>query len=99
MWPTTILPLPLTTNGGAPGPTQTGIFPGCEEWYIVKANDTCTSITKQYSISQAQFYAWNLAIGGIIYNLARKEPKETRLIYDILIQRIALTSKLMMPIV
>lgn len=88
-----------TTTGGAPGPTQTGIVAGCEEWYVVKANDTCTGITKQYSISQAQFYAWNPAIGGIIFNLARREPKETRLIHDILIQRIALTSKLMMPIV
>ncbi|OQE13794.1 hypothetical protein PENFLA_c043G06933 [Penicillium flavigenum] len=53
-----------TTTGGAPGPTQTGIVAGCEEWYVVKANDTCPGIAKQYSISQAQFYAWNPAIGA-----------------------------------
>ncbi|KAJ5640366.1 uncharacterized protein N7484_008228 [Penicillium longicatenatum] len=33
------------------------------EWYIAMANDTCLGITKEYSISQAQFYAWNPAIG------------------------------------
>ncbi|KAJ5677917.1 uncharacterized protein N7477_003550 [Penicillium maclennaniae] len=52
-----------TATGGAPGPTQTGIVSGCEEWYVVKANDTCPGIAKEYSISQAQFYAWNPAIG------------------------------------
>ncbi|CAI7618980.1 unnamed protein product [Penicillium viridicatum] len=55
---------PTTTTGGAPGPTQTGIVAGCEEWHVVKANDTCPGIAKQYSISQAQFYAWNPAIGA-----------------------------------
>ena len=52
-----------TTTGGAPGPTQTGIVAGCTEWYVAQTNDECGWIAGNYSISLAQFYAWNPAVG------------------------------------
>lgn len=87
-----------TTTGGAPGPTQTGIVSGCEEWYVVKANDTCPGIAKEYSISQAQFYAWNPAVGGMSYDYTGAATEENTL-SNMPIQMIARILKLMMPIV
>ena len=56
---------------------------------MVKANDTCADIAKEYSISQAQFYAWNPAVGGTLY-------KSTTLISN---TRSLLTTPAMQPIV
>ena len=53
-----------TITGGPPGPTQTGIVSGCTEWYLAQAGDECGYIAGNYSISLAQFYAWNPAVGS-----------------------------------
>jgi hypothetical protein len=52
-----------TASGGPPGPTQTGIVAGCTEWYVSQTNDEYGWIAGNYSISLAQFYAWNPAMG------------------------------------
>ena len=53
-----------TSTGGFPGPTQTGIVAGCTEWYLAQAGDECSLIAGNYSISLAEFYAWNPAVGS-----------------------------------
>ncbi|KAH8889139.1 hypothetical protein GQ53DRAFT_825896 [Thozetella sp. PMI_491] len=54
-----------TTNGGPPGPTQTGIAPNCDAWYVVVAGDTCDGIVSKYgNLTLAQFYSWNPAVGS-----------------------------------
>ncbi|KAH9206729.1 hypothetical protein DL95DRAFT_347253 [Leptodontidium sp. 2 PMI_412] len=55
-----------TTSVSIPGPTQSGITPGCTAYYLTKSGggDTCASIESQFGITFAQFYAWNPAIGS-----------------------------------
>ena len=48
-----------TTTTASMGPTQTGIVAGCQEFYTVQSGDGCGSIETKFSITFAQFYAWN----------------------------------------
>lgn len=57
----------VQTDGGAvtvPAPTQSEIIANCQEYYAVKAEDTCASIASAYGITVSQFEAWNPAVGG-----------------------------------
>jgi hypothetical protein len=47
-----------------PAPTQSGITSSCTEYYVVVSGDSCAAIEAKYSITFAQFYAWNPAIGS-----------------------------------
>ncbi|KAJ5399171.1 hypothetical protein N7465_009660 [Penicillium sp. CMV-2018d] len=51
------------STGGAPAPTQSGIVANCEEWYVAQKDDSCAAIASKYSITVAQFNAWNPAVG------------------------------------
>jgi hypothetical protein len=41
--------------------TPTGVVSGCQRFYTVQKGDDCTSIEKDFGISLAQFYSWNLS--------------------------------------
>ena len=45
----------------APGPTQSGIVAGCTAYYTVPSGGSCAAIETAYTITFAQFYAWNPA--------------------------------------
>lgn len=47
-----------------PAPTQSGIVANCQEYYVVRADDTCATIATAYGITVSQFEAWNPAVGG-----------------------------------
>ncbi|KAK8028333.1 LysM domain-containing protein [Apiospora marii] len=63
-------PPPTTTttdpgNGIAtPTPTQPGMVNNCDEFYLVKAGDTCASIASSSRISMGQLVDWNPAVGN-----------------------------------
>jgi hypothetical protein len=40
-------------------PTQTGIAPGCRNFYTVASGDTCENIERVYDITFEQFFDWN----------------------------------------
>jgi len=44
-----------------PAPTQSGIVAGCTEYYVVQSGDSCAAIETEFSITFAQFLAWNPA--------------------------------------
>ncbi|KZL71567.1 hypothetical protein CI238_12141 [Colletotrichum incanum] len=48
----------------APAPTQPGVATNCGKWHIIKAGNTCASLETQYSITHAQFLAWNPAVSN-----------------------------------
>ncbi|KAJ5455704.1 uncharacterized protein N7458_003968 [Penicillium daleae] len=48
----------------APAPTQSGIVANCQEYYVVKADNTCATIASAYGITVSQFEAWNPAVGA-----------------------------------
>ncbi|KAG9668275.1 hypothetical protein KCU99_g6485, partial [Aureobasidium melanogenum] len=52
-----------TSAAAAPAPTQSGIATNCNEYYVVADGDSCSKIETQYSVSFAQLYKWNPAIG------------------------------------
>ncbi|KAI3227720.1 hypothetical protein CBS147310_7445 [Penicillium roqueforti] len=52
-----------SSTGAPPAPTQSGIVAHCLEWYVAQTNDSCTAIASAYSITLAQFNAWNPAVG------------------------------------
>ncbi|OAQ63716.1 LysM domain-containing protein [Pochonia chlamydosporia 170] len=45
-------------------PTQPGLTPDCDKFYLVSAGDQCDGIEAKFSISSAQFYAWNPSINA-----------------------------------
>jgi LysM repeat protein len=54
-----------TTSSATPGgPTQSGITANCKQYYTVKSGDSCAGVESTFSISFAQLYAWNPAIGS-----------------------------------
>lgn len=59
-------PSPTSKPTGVPTPdlVQPGIVKGCKKFHEVKATTTCASIQKYYSITMAQLYKWNPAIGS-----------------------------------
>jgi LysM repeat protein len=47
-----------------PAPTQSGTAANCNKYYTVQSGDSCSGIETQYSITFAQLYQWNPAIGS-----------------------------------
>ena len=50
-----------TTSATSHGPTQTGIAADCTTYKTIDDGDTCSAVLTTYSLSMAQFYAWNPA--------------------------------------
>jgi LysM repeat protein len=77
------------SNGvSTPTPVQSGIITDCATFYQVHSGDTCTNIASQASISLADFYTWNPAVGTscsalwtdyyvCVENLSRKSSPTT----------------------
>ncbi len=40
-------------------PTQTDVVAECQKFYIVKSDDSCTSVEDMFAITSTQFYQWN----------------------------------------
>ncbi|KAK8137866.1 lysM domain-containing protein [Apiospora sp. TS-2023a] len=53
-----------TTPVTAPGPTQSGIAPNCNKYAQAQKGDVCDTFAARNSISNAQLYAWNAALGS-----------------------------------
>ncbi|KAM7214826.1 hypothetical protein V8F06_009816 [Rhypophila decipiens] len=55
-----------TVAGGVatPTPTQTGMVSGCKKFHKVVAGDQCGNLATRYSITLANFYSWNPAVGN-----------------------------------
>ncbi|KAB5578705.1 hypothetical protein GE09DRAFT_1090733 [Coniochaeta sp. 2T2.1] len=58
-----------TTSSVSMGPTQTGIVPGCQQFYTVQSGDGCAVIQSKFAITFADFYKWNPSIGSNCENL------------------------------
>ncbi|GAB7351193.1 hypothetical protein MBLNU459_g1635t2 [Dothideomycetes sp. NU459] len=52
-----------------PSPTVSGTTSQCKTWYTVVSGDTCSAIDTKYSISLAQFSAWNTGVNSGCTNL------------------------------
>jgi LysM repeat protein len=66
-----IIGLTITKTTSTPGngistpqPIQTGMVSNCDKFYLVQPGDGCANIAAAYSITLAQFYAWNPAVGN-----------------------------------
>ncbi|KAK3369408.1 hypothetical protein B0T24DRAFT_707942 [Lasiosphaeria ovina] len=57
------------TSSVSTGPTQTGIVPGCQQFYTVQSGDGCATIQSTFGITFADFYTWNPSIGSNCENL------------------------------
>lgn len=60
----TVVPVAASTAASStfvspPAQTESGASPDCYEWYVVQTGDTCDAIEQTYSITSAQFMAWN----------------------------------------
>ncbi|KAK6502102.1 hypothetical protein TWF481_009911 [Arthrobotrys musiformis] len=55
-----------TTTSGivTPTPTQGGMVKNCKKFHFVQKGQTCETIQKLYSVTLAQLYQWNSAIGS-----------------------------------
>ncbi|KAL4962768.1 uncharacterized protein BDV14DRAFT_210410 [Aspergillus stella-maris] len=54
----------VVTPTKSAAPTQSGIAKNCDAYYVVKTNDTCASIVKEFgNFTLTQFYTWNPATG------------------------------------
>ncbi|PIA99826.1 hypothetical protein CB0940_02390 [Cercospora beticola] len=63
--PITTAPPTTTNNPSKPEPTQGGLTPDCQNFYLVQAGDFCQAIVDQYgTFSLTQFYNWNPAVGN-----------------------------------
>ncbi|RLL95511.1 hypothetical protein CFD26_104582 [Aspergillus turcosus] len=47
-----------------PAPTQSGIPSNCDDYYVPVSGDTCDTVAAKFSITTAQFLAWNPAISS-----------------------------------
>lgn len=61
---TTVSAPTTTAPPGAPGPTLSGIPSNCNNYYMLKSGDSCSSVEDQFFITDAQFHAWNPAISA-----------------------------------
>ncbi|KAH1669671.1 hypothetical protein KXV65_004749 [Aspergillus fumigatus] len=52
-----------TTTSNPHSPQQTGIAANCNKYYFVEIGDGCAAIASTYSITLADFYSWNPAVG------------------------------------
>ncbi|KAF3172087.1 hypothetical protein TWF788_009530 [Orbilia oligospora] len=55
-----------TTTSGivTPTPTQSGMVKNCKKFHFVQTGQTCETIQRQYSVTLAQLFQWNPAIGS-----------------------------------
>ncbi|KAJ5436947.1 hypothetical protein N7445_007832 [Penicillium cf. griseofulvum] len=53
-----------TTTTTSVVPTQTGIVSNCDKYHTIVAGDSCANIESLYSITFAELYEWNPAIGS-----------------------------------
>ncbi|KAF3210944.1 hypothetical protein TWF192_000029 [Orbilia oligospora] len=55
-----------TTTSGivTPTPTQSGMVKNCKKFHFVQTGQTCETIQRQYSVTLAQLFQWNSAIGS-----------------------------------
>ncbi|KAL7793737.1 hypothetical protein V8C37DRAFT_409504 [Trichoderma ceciliae] len=61
---------PTSTTSSLPGyGTEPGTISSCKKFHLIKSGDTCVSIEKQYSITDAQFRKWNTELNDICNNL------------------------------
>lgn len=62
----TAAPSATTSGSGTsvPSPVQTGITSGCNEYYLVKKDDSCYNIEQDRNITKADFNKWNPAVGS-----------------------------------
>jgi hypothetical protein len=58
-----------STYVAAPTQTVTGTTSECYEWYVVQSGDGCDTLLGAYSITLAQFQAWNTYIDDACDNL------------------------------
>lgn len=54
----------LRTGPLPSGPTQSRITANCNEFYEIKSGSSCSAVESTFSITFAQLYAWNPAIGN-----------------------------------
>lgn len=60
LYPPTTTALPTPTNGiRTPTPTQPGMMPNCNKFYLFKSGDGCWAIVQQFHIALIDFYKWN----------------------------------------
>ncbi|KAK0613261.1 hypothetical protein B0T14DRAFT_438148 [Immersiella caudata] len=55
---------PATPVTSIPGPTFTGTPPNCNAWHLVKQGEDCSTITKLYGLSMADFRKLNPAVSS-----------------------------------
>ncbi|KAF2160118.1 carbohydrate-binding module family 50 protein [Zasmidium cellare ATCC 36951] len=68
-FPTQTTPKPTTTTSAQHQPQQSGLAADCNNFYLVSAGDTCSSIEGQYGIPAHQFGSWNPSIDSDCSNL------------------------------
>ncbi|RAH57731.1 LysM domain protein [Aspergillus piperis CBS 112811] len=56
-----------TTESAAP--TQTGVITGCQEFFIVKYGDDCSTMEAEFGVTLEELYEWNPSIGPTCTNL------------------------------
>jgi LysM repeat protein len=63
---TTSSRISTTISGGisTPTPTQPGMINSCNKFHFVETGTTCKAILSQYSITEAQLYAWNSGVNA-----------------------------------
>ncbi|OAA63388.1 peptidoglycan-binding protein [Niveomyces insectorum RCEF 264] len=54
----------VPTLTSPPGPTMTGEPANCNNWYLAKKNDDCSTVEAAYGITHAQFLKWNPAVSS-----------------------------------
>lgn len=54
----------ITASPTPPAATQAGEPADCNQWYVAKAGDSCTTPATAYGITVAQFLAWNPAVSA-----------------------------------
>ncbi|KAL1970079.1 hypothetical protein VTN77DRAFT_6484 [Rasamsonia byssochlamydoides] len=60
---TTVATPSSTSTIVTPTPYQTGMAPGCTEFYQVQSGDTCYSIEQEFDITADEFDDWNPPVG------------------------------------
>ncbi|KAK8082817.1 hypothetical protein PG996_001598 [Apiospora saccharicola] len=63
-WDSTEQTAPPNHARHRPGPTQSGIDPNCNKYAPAQKGDVCDTFAARSSISNAQLYAWNAALGS-----------------------------------
>lgn len=67
---------PISTSSNPYSPTQSGLIATCDKFHLVQAGDQCGTIQTKYSISAAQFSAWNPSIDASMHHPFYKTVQE-----------------------